>query len=170
MRSPVRPEPRQAKRTVGRLGWTAEELQKYKRTKKWPARAVEVPGGPPGLTLNSLPSEEYSRGYVAALRQRGAKGKIAEDIALILKLLDETGGNVEQARTRFIIEQSRARFIVEPPRARWTVRSTRTALTFPQTGKRVIDLTPQVRSVLSKRFTRAMKEIRKIGSTNQRSS
>jgi hypothetical protein len=34
----------------------------------------------------------------------------------------------------------------------------------------VIDLTPQVRSVLSKRFTRAMKEIRKVGSTNQRSS
>jgi hypothetical protein len=148
----------------------AEERQKYKRTKKWPARAVEVPDGPRGLTLTSLPSEEYLRGYVAALRPRGAKGKIAEDIALILKLLDETGGNVEQARMRFIVKQARARFIVEPPRARLTVRSTRKDLEFQQTDKRVIDLTPQVRSVLSKRFTRAMKEIRKVGSTNQRSS
>ena len=73
-------------------------------------------------------------------------------------------------RARFIIEQAGARFIVEPPRARLTVRSTRNYLTFRQTGKRVIDLTPQVRSVFSKRFTRAMKEIRKVGSTNQRSS
>ena len=71
---------------------------------------------------------------------------------------------------RFIVKQARARFIVEPPRARLTVRSTRKDLTFQQTGKRVIDLTPQVRSVFSKRFTRAMKEIRKVGSTNQRSS
>jgi hypothetical protein len=98
MRRPVRPEPRHANRPVGPLAWTAEEHQKYKRTTKWPGRTVEVPDGPPGLTLTSLPSEEYLRGYVAALRTRGAKGKIAEDIALILKLLDETGGNVEQAR------------------------------------------------------------------------
>ena len=40
-----------------------------------------------------------------------------------------------------------------------TVRSTCKDLTFHQTGKRVIDLTPEVRSVISKRFTRAMKEI-----------
>jgi hypothetical protein len=46
MRRPVRPEPRQANRPVGPLGWTAEERQKYKRTKKRPARAVEVPDGP----------------------------------------------------------------------------------------------------------------------------
>ena len=97
-------------------------------------------------------------------RRRGAKGKIAEDFALILKLLDGTGGNVEQARARFIVEQAGSRFVVKPPQARLTVRSTRKDLTFQQSGKRVIDLTPQVRSVFSKRFTRAMKEIHKLAS------
>ena len=151
------------KRVVGPLGWTPEERRKYLRTKKWPERSVEPPEKPPGFTL-SLPSEEFLRGYVAALRRRGAKGKIAEDFALILKLLDGTGGNVEQARARFIVEQAGSRFVVKPPQARLTVRSTRKDLTFQQSGKRVIDLTPQVRSVFSKRFTRAMKEIHKLAS------
>ena len=91
------------KKPVGPIGWTAKERDDCTRTKKWPPREVEAPDSPPGLTLASLPSEEYLRGYVAALRPRGAKGKVAEDTALILKLLDETGGNVEQARTRFIV-------------------------------------------------------------------
>jgi hypothetical protein len=164
MRRPVRPEPRHANRPVGSLAWSPEERRKYWRTKKWPERSIEPPEKPPGFTLTSLPSEEYLRGYVDALRRRGAKGKIAEDLTLILKLLDETGGNVEQARTHFIVEQAGSRFVVEPPRARLTVRPTRTDLTFQQTGKRVIDLTPQVRSVFSKRFTRAMKEIHKLAS------
>jgi hypothetical protein len=57
--------------------------------------------------------------------------------------------------------------IDEPPRARLIVRKTVAHFTVRQTGKRVIDLTPQQRSVLSKRFTRAMKEIHKFGSNNQ---
>jgi hypothetical protein len=153
--------PRQ--RPVGPLGWTAEERQKYTRTKKWPKRALEVQDGPPGLTLTSLPSMEYLRGfaagYKAALRPRGPRRQIAGDITLILKLLEETDGNVEQARKLFIVEVGRTRLIDEPPRLRLTVRSTCKDLRFHQTGKRVIDLTPEERSVISKRFTRAMKEI-----------
>ena len=49
-----------------------------------------------------------------------------------------------------------------------TVRSTRKDLTFQQTGKRVIDLTPEERSVFSKRFTRAMKEIRDFALVQKR--
>jgi hypothetical protein len=157
-------------RPVGMLGMTDEELAELRRTKKWPARQVEAAGGPPGLTLTSLPSREYLRGfaagYAAGLRSRGAKGKTAEDISLILKLLKETGDNLEQARARFIVEQGRALLIDEPPRARLIVRKTVAHFTVRQTGKRVIDLTPQQRSVLSKRFTRAMKEIRKVASAD----
>jgi hypothetical protein len=172
------------KKPVGPLGMTDEERAELRRTKKWPTRQVEAPEGPPGLSLTGRRSpdaetdadapqlrEALWRLVVWSQRSRpGAKGKIAGDISLVRKLLNETGGNVEQARGRFIIEEGSARFIVEPPRPRLTVRSTRKDLTFQRTGKRVIDLTPQVRSVLSKRFTRAMKEIRKVGSTNQRSS
>jgi hypothetical protein len=157
-------------RPVGMLGMTDEELAELRRTKKWPTRQVEAAGGPPGLTLTSLPSREYLRGfaagYAAGLRSRGAKGKTAEDIPLILKLLKETGDNLEQARARFIVEQGRAPLIDEPPRGRLIVRKTVAHFTVRQTGKRVIDLTPQQRSVLSKRFTRAMKEIRKVASTD----
>ena len=151
------------RRPVGSLGMTAEELAGLRRTKKWPKRAVEVPDGPPGLTLTSLPSMEYLRGYAAgyeaALRPRGPRRQIAGDITLILKLLEETGGNVEHARKLFIVAVGGARLIDEPPRPRLTVRSMRKDLTFRQTGKRVIDLTHEERSVISKRFTRAMKEI-----------
>jgi hypothetical protein len=172
------------KKPVGPLGWTADERKEYARTRKWPTRQVEAPEGPPGLSLTGRRSQDAETDAAAppsreALwhlvvwsqrSQPGAKGKIAGDIALVRKLLNETGGNVEQARGRFIVKQGRARFIVEPPRARLIVQPTITRFKVQQTGKRVIDLTPQVRSVLSKRFTRAMKEIRKVGSTNQRRS
>ena len=125
MRRPVRPKPRQANRPVGPLGWTAEEHQKYKRTKKWPTRQVEAPEGPPGLSLTGRRSpdaetdadapqlrEALWRLVVWSQRSRpGAKGKIAGDISLVRKLLNETGGNVEQARTRFIVDEGRARFM-----------------------------------------------------------
>ena len=174
------------KKPVGALGMTDEERAKLSRTKKWPTRQVEAPEGPPGLSLTGRRSPDAETDAAAppsmealwhllvwSQRSRpGAKGKIAEDIALVRKLLKETGDNVEQARERFIVKHGSGRFIVEPPRARLIVRKKKgyTGFTVRQTGKRVIDLTPQVRSVLSKRFTRAMKEIRKVGSTNQRSS
>jgi hypothetical protein len=152
-----------SRRPVGALGMTAEELATVRRTKKWPKRALEVQDGPPGLTLTSLPSMEYLRGfaagYKAARGPRGPRHQIAGDITLILKLLEERDGNVEQAREAFIVEVGRTRLIDEPPRPRLTVRSTSKDLTFHQTDKRVIDLTPEKRSVISKRFTRAMKRI-----------
>ena len=141
--------------SVGPLGWTPEEL-----TKRWYGRDAEAPdsprwpNGPPlGETLLYL--------YTLAQRSKpGARGNIAKDIALVRRLLRETGGNAEHARTRFILERANTRLAVEPPRARLTVRSTRKDLIFEQTGKLVIDLTPEKRSVFSKRFTRAMKTIR----------
>jgi hypothetical protein len=163
------------KKPVGPLGWTADERQEYARTTKWPTRQVEAPEGPPGLSLTgrrspdaetdaAAPPSREALWHLVVWSQRsqpGAKGKIAGDIALVRNLLKETGDNVEQARERFIVEQGRGRFIVEPPRARLIVRKKKgaTGFTVQQSGKRVIDLTPQVRSVLSKRFTRAMKEI-----------
>jgi hypothetical protein len=164
------------KKPVGPLGWTADERKEYARTRKWSTRQVEAPEGPPGLSLSGRRSPDAENEAAAppsreALwdlvvwsqrSQPGAKGKIAEDIALVRKLLKETGDNVEQARERFIVKQGHGRFIVEPPRARLIVRKKGdTGFTVQPSGKRVIDLTPQVRSVVSKRFTRAMNKIRK---------
>ena len=153
------------KKPIGPLGMTAEEVAAFRRTKKWPPRQVEAPERPPGLTLTSLPSVEYLRGYAAgyqaALRPRGPRRQIARDITLIVKFLEETGGNVEKARKLFIVEVGRTRLIVEQPRARLIVGQTKTRFIVRQTGKRVIDLTPEQRSVISKRFTRAMREIRR---------
>jgi hypothetical protein len=117
----------------GGPGVTEEELSEYARTGKWPERADDASGAPSlGEAIVALQS-------LAARSKPGARGKTAEDIALVLKLLNEANGAVEEARRRFIVER---------------------------TGK---NLTPDERSVLSKRFTRAMKEIHKFGSTNQHS-
>jgi hypothetical protein len=170
------------KKPVGVLGMTDEERAELRRTKKWPSRQVEAPEGPPGLSptgRRSLDAETDAAApplrealwHLVVWSQRsrpGAKGKIAGDIALVLKLLNETGGNVEQSRTRFIVDEGRARFIVEPLRLRPAVRSTRKNFKSQQTGKRVLNLTSEQRSVLSKRFTRAMKEIRKLNQTRKR--
>ena len=113
------------KKPVGPLGMTDEERAELKRTKKWPTRQVEAPEGPPGLSLTGLRSadaetdaedpplrEALWRLVVWSQRSRpGAKGKIAEDISLVRKLLNETGGNVEQARGRFIVEEGSARLM-----------------------------------------------------------
>ena len=70
------------KKPVGVLGMTEEERAELDRTKKWPTRQVEVPDGPPGFSLTSLPSQEYLRGfaagYKAALGPRGPRRQIAE--------------------------------------------------------------------------------------------
>ena len=67
------------KKRIGLLGMTEEERAELDRTKKWPTRQVEVPDGPPGFTLTSLPSPEYMRGYWTSLRtfsRRGPKSKL----------------------------------------------------------------------------------------------
>lgn len=96
-------------------------------------KPIDPPDGTDEARVSPTLGESLLRLQILAVRSKpGPRGKIAYDIALILNLLNATGGNVEQARTRFIVKQ---------------------------TGKPLTDLTPDERSVVSKRFTRAMKKI-----------
>lgn len=95
------------RRGVGALGMTAEELAELRRTKKWPTRQVEAAETPPGLTLTSLPSEEFLRGYVAALRQprrrgRPPAGKDLESMPAVRRCLTEASGRTEEARKLYV--------------------------------------------------------------------
>ena len=62
------------KKPVGVLGWTPEEHERYARTKEWPARGVDTPDSALALTLTSLPSQEYLRGFLDGLHQSRSKG------------------------------------------------------------------------------------------------
>jgi hypothetical protein len=146
------------RRGVGALGMSEEELAEFFRTGNRSDRASAAPEANPA----PRPLGEALLDLIL-LSQRsnpGARGKIAKDIALVRELLKATGNNVEQARTRFIVEQAGAGLIDEPPRGRLIVRQGNADLKVRRSGKRVIDLTPEERSVFSKRFTRAVKEIR----------
>jgi hypothetical protein len=104
---------------------------------------------PPGLSLSSVPdlSAEPFEGSLfdallvlsaAALKRpkQGPPSKADEDFVLGFKCLQEAGGNEEKARARFIAEQ---------------------------TGKALTDLTPDERSVVSKRFTKnVLKLVREL--------
>jgi integrase len=92
-------------RPVGVLGMTHQERAELRRAKKWPQRRVATPEGPPGLSLSSLPSPEFLRGYVAALRQprrRGRSSERANHIALAIECLKETGDRTEEARKEYV--------------------------------------------------------------------
>ena len=95
------------RRAVGALGMTAEELAELKRTGKWPERTVEPPRSTQwaDLTLTSLPSDEYLRGYMAALRHprpRGRPSEIQRCVATTMECLRETGGKIEDARKLYV--------------------------------------------------------------------
>ena len=95
------------KKPVGVLGWTTEEHERYARTRQWPVRGVETPNGPPGLSLTSLPSEEYLRGYLDALKQQqprdaGRKSDLEKHIWLALECLKETDNREEEARDLYV--------------------------------------------------------------------
>src|SRR5271166_5114248 len=93
------------KKPVGALGWTAEERSRVARAKEWPERKVEARDDPLGLGLTSLPSQEYLRGYLAALKQprpRGRKSDINKWIATTIECLTESGGRFEDARKLYV--------------------------------------------------------------------
>jgi hypothetical protein len=94
-------------RPVGMLGMTDEERAKLRRTMKWPMRQVEAAEGPPGLSLTSLPSLEFLRGYVYALKQprrrgRPPAGKDLEAVSAVRQCLTQTGGRTEEARKLYV--------------------------------------------------------------------
>ena len=93
------------KKPVSVLGMTAEEHEEYELTKKRPTRQVEVPDGPPGFTLTSLPSPEYMRGVLDTLRtfsRRGPKSKLEEYIRKTIECLNETDNREEDARKLYV--------------------------------------------------------------------
>ena len=93
------------KMPVGPLGWTPAERHEYARTKRWPERKIEPPGEPPGLTLMSLPSEEYLRGYLAALKQpqrRGRRLELDKHLQRAVECLREKEGRTEEARKLYV--------------------------------------------------------------------
>jgi hypothetical protein len=90
---------------VGPLSWTAEERKEYARTKKWPARDAQASDRPAGLSLTSLPSEEYLRGYLAALgepRSRGRKSERGKHLQRAIECLREKDGRTEEARKLYV--------------------------------------------------------------------
>jgi hypothetical protein len=92
-------------RRVGVLGMTPQEFAELRRTKEWPQRRVATREGPPGLSLASLPSPEFLRGYVAALREprrRGRGSERANHIALTIECLKDSGDRTEDARKEYI--------------------------------------------------------------------
>jgi hypothetical protein len=95
------------KKPFGPLGWTAEERQEYERTGRRPERTVEAPDGPPGITLTTLPSQEYMRGFLDALREkarpRGAPSKRDEHLILAAECVGETGGRIDEACKLYVV-------------------------------------------------------------------
>jgi hypothetical protein len=88
------------------LGHAEQERAEFWRTKNWPARKLEAPEGPLGLSLSSLPSLEFLRGYAAALPQprwRGRKSERDKHIALTIECLKKTGGRTEEARNLYVM-------------------------------------------------------------------
>jgi hypothetical protein len=101
---------------IGVLGMTDEERAELKRTKKWPTRQVETPEGPVGLSLTSLPSHEYLRGYLRGYsdalgkpRPRGRRSEIDKWVTTAAECLRDTGGRIEEARKLYITRSTLAK-------------------------------------------------------------
>ena len=97
-----RPEPTifvKTSRPVGVLGMTDGERAELKRTKKWPTRQVEAPEGPPGLSLTSLPSREYLRGFSDALPRprRGRRSTRDNELLKVAECLKEKSQRASEA-------------------------------------------------------------------------
>jgi hypothetical protein len=135
------------KKPVGVLGTLLSVPGEDARTGQWPERTIEAPDKPLGLSLSSVPDPEPFEGTLfdalvilsAATSKRPKPGPISkadENFFLGLEYLQKTGGNEGQARELFIVKQ---------------------------TGKASIDLSPEDRSVVSKRFTRdVLKPVREL--------
>ena len=105
------------RRSIGPLGWTAEEHQEYARTGKWPERDAEAPDSPPGLTLTSIPQapepagmseskpepEPVSAGELLVFlmlpkRQKPGPKRLWKDVRLLLECQQKTGEEKEADR------------------------------------------------------------------------
>jgi hypothetical protein len=97
------------KKPMGPLGWTPEERDAVDQTGKGPTRTVDAPDGSPGITLTTLPSQEYMRGYLDGLRTkarpRGAPSKRDKHLMLAAECVGETGGRIHDA-CKLYVERS----------------------------------------------------------------
>jgi hypothetical protein len=88
---------------VGVLGMTDEERAELGRSGKWPTRKFEAIVRP-GLSLTSLPSQEWLRGYLARCpkRAKGAPSKLDVHLMTAAKCLRDASGRTEEARKLYV--------------------------------------------------------------------